>query len=86
MPPAPASMFLTNRSWPGTSTNARFSAVDLEVREPEVDGDPALLLFLQPVGIDAGQRAHERALAVIDVAGRADDDGTHVLTLVNCEL
>ena len=26
MPLAPASMFLTNRSWPGTSTNAMFTS------------------------------------------------------------
>ena len=48
---------------------------EVGVREPEIDGDPALLLLLQAVGIGAGQRAHERALAVIDVAGGADDEG-----------
>ncbi len=35
IPPAPASMFLTKRSWPGTSTNAQVDvAVTLEMREP----------------------------------------------------
>ena len=74
MPPAPASMFLTKRSWPGTSTNARSTPPDLDMGEPEIDRDAARLLFLQPIGIDPGQRAHQRALAVVDVPRRADDD------------
>ena len=49
---------------------------DLRVGEPEVDGDPARLLFLQPIRIGAGQRLDERALAMVDVSRRADDDGT----------
>ena len=77
MPPAPASMFRTNRSWPGTSTNATCDVADGRVREPEVDRDAARLFFLQPIGIGAGQRLDERALAVIDVAGRADDERSH---------
>ena len=46
-----------------------------QVGEAEVDGDAARLLLLQPVGVDAGQRAHQRGLAVVDVAGGADDHG-----------
>ena len=45
----------------------------LGVGEAEVDRDAPLLLLLQAVGVGPGQRAHERALAVVDVAGRADD-------------
>src|SRR5438270_10990879 len=41
--------------------------------EAEVDGHAALLLLLESVGIDAGQRADQRRLAVIDVARRPDD-------------
>ena len=41
----------------------------------EVDGDAALLLLGQPVGIDARQCLDQRGLAVIDVAGGADDHG-----------
>ena len=48
------------------------------VREAEIDRDPARLLFLQPIGIDPRQRADERALAVIDVPRRADDDRFHI--------
>ena len=44
-----------------------------QVGEAEIDGDAALLLLLPAVGIDAGQRAHQRRLAVIDVTGGADD-------------
>src|SRR2546427_5585958 len=46
----------------------------LEEGEPEVDRDPARLLLGQTVGVDAGERLHQRGLAVIDVARRADDD------------
>ena len=49
-----------------------------QVREAEVDGDAAALLFFQAVGVDAGQRLDQRRLAVIDVARRADDDVLHV--------
>ena len=44
-----------------------------ERREPQVDRDAAPLLFRQAIGVDSGQAAHERGLAVIDVAGGADD-------------
>ena len=45
--------------------------------EAEVDGDAAALLFFQAVGVDAGQRFDQRGLAVVDVAGGADDDVLH---------
>ena len=44
-----------------------------QIGEAEIDGNAARLFFFQPVGIDAGQRAHQRGLAVIDVAGGSDD-------------
>ena len=50
---------------------------DVHVGEAEVDGDPALLLLLEAVGIRSGERAHQGALAVVDVAGGADDQGAH---------
>ena len=43
-----------------------------EVRIAERDGDAARLLLRQAVGVDAGERAHERRLAVIDVPGGAE--------------
>ena len=51
---------------------------ELRVREAEVDRDPALLLLLEPVGIGAGERLDERALAVVDVAGGPDDEGAQL--------
>ena len=43
------------------------------VREAEVDGEPATLLLLEPVGVGARQCEHQRRLAVVDVTGRCDD-------------
>ena len=53
------------------------AAGQLGMREAELDGDAAGLLFLQPVGVGAGQGLDQRALAVVDVAGGADDDRAH---------
>ena len=47
------------------------------VRESQIDGDAALLLFLETVGVDAGEAADERRLAVIDVPRGSDHDRTH---------
>ena len=44
----------------------------LEWRVAEVDRDPAPLLLGQPVRVLAGQRPHERRLAVVDVPRGAD--------------
>src|SRR5260370_19265141 len=41
----------------------------------EIDGDAARLLFLQAIGIDAGERLHQRGLAVVDMTCGADDHG-----------
>ena len=46
---------------------------DLEVRESQIDGDAALALFFQAIGIGPSQRANERTLPMIDVSRRADD-------------
>src|SRR5208337_3035271 len=61
-------------------TNAdRFArrAVEIEVGKADVDGDAAPLFLLQAVGIGAGESANQRALAVVNVACRANDDGLH---------
>ena len=44
-----------------------------QIGEAEIDGNAARFLLLEPVGIDAGQRAHQRGLAVVDMAGGSDD-------------
>ena len=44
-----------------------------EIGEAEIDRDPALLFFLQPIGVLPGERLDERGLAVIDMTGGTDD-------------
>src|SRR5260370_28024003 len=44
-----------------------------EIREPQVDRDAALLLFLETVGILPGERLDQRGLAMVDMAGGADN-------------
>ena len=56
----------------GDVDEADLVVVGEPARESEVDGDAAALLLGEAVGVDAGERAHERGLAVIDVAGGAD--------------
>ena len=72
--PTPASMFLRNRTWPGTSTKL-IAAPDgsVGVGEAEVDGEAPALLLREAVGVGAGERQDERRLAVVDVAGGGDD-------------
>ena len=45
-----------------------------EMCKAQIDGDPAALLFFEPVSIDPGERANERRLSVIDMSGGADDE------------
>ncbi len=45
-----------------------------QLREAELDADAARLLLLEPVGVDPGQRLHERRLAVVDVPRRPQDE------------
>ncbi len=53
--------------------DAQREIADHERREAQLDRDPAALLLGEAVGVDAGERLHERGLAVIDVAGGAED-------------
>ncbi|MBK7701413.1 MAG: hypothetical protein IPI34_00265 [bacterium] len=45
-----------------------------QLREAQFDADAALLLLLEAVGLDAGQRLDQRRLAVVHVAGGAQDE------------
>ncbi|CUK16824.1 Uncharacterised protein [Achromobacter xylosoxidans] len=47
----------------------------------QLDRDAARLLFLEAVGIDARQRPYQRGLAMVDMAGGADD---HARGSVDC--
>jgi len=51
----------------------------LQMGKAEVDADAALLLFFEPVGIDAGQGVDERSLAMVDMSRRADDNVLHAV-------
>src|SRR5216683_2371373 len=44
-----------------------------EIREPEVDRNAALLLFLETVGILISERLDQRGLAMVDMTGGADN-------------
>jgi len=48
---------------------------EITVGEAELDAHAARFFFRQSIGIDAGQRADQRGLAVIDVADRRDYHG-----------
>ena len=49
------------------------AAAEVERREVQVDGDAPAPLLGEPVHGAAGERFHQRRLAVVDVAGSADD-------------
>src|SRR5471032_1602100 len=51
------------------------AVAEVAVGIAEVDRDAARLLFLEAVGIDAGQRFDQCSLAVVDVPRGADDQG-----------
>ena len=58
----------------GHINEANANLAKVEFSESNVDRDAAALLFRQTISVDAGQGAHERSLAVIDVTCRPDDD------------
>ena len=51
----------------------RRKSPQVERGEADVDGDAAGLFFGQAVAVDAGQGLDQRGLAVVDVAGGAED-------------
>ena len=55
-------------------------AQQVHVGEAQIDGDAAALFFLEPVRVNPGEGLHQRRLAVVDVAGRANDDRFHLGT------
>src|SRR5256885_1627468 len=52
---------------------AEANAAFFEKCEPKIDGDPATLFFLEAVRMGASESLDERGLAMVDVAGGADD-------------
>ena len=51
--------------------------LDLEEREANIERDAPPLLFFQTIRMRARECLHERRLAVIDMAGGADNDISH---------
>src|SRR3989442_1752366 len=49
------------------------AARDFSRASPATHRNPALFLFLEAVGVLAGERLDQRGFAVIDMAGGADD-------------
>ena len=47
-----------------------------QLGEAQLDADAPLLLLLEPVGVAAGEGLDERGLAVVDVSGGAQGEGT----------
>ena len=45
------------------------------IGEAEIDRDAATLFLREPIGVDAGERLHQRGLAVVDMTRGADDHG-----------
>ena len=54
-----------------------------EISESDVDRNPAFLLFLESIRIDAGKGLDQRGLSMIHVAGRAYDDSFHSALCAN---
>ncbi len=66
----------------GHVDDADFAAAgQLEPGEAEVDGHAPVLLLLEAVGVDAGERPHQGRFAVVDVAGGTDDEHTQDCSL-----
>ena len=64
-------------SWPGyvDEVDARPWWLQGQVGVADVDGHAAPTLLGWTLGVDPGQRPEQGRLAVVDVPGRADDDG-----------
>src|SRR5262249_48227162 len=63
---------------PGAIDNAEPVVAEVEPGEPDVNGDAASLLFRQPIAVGAREGLDEGGLAVVNVAGCAEDPVAHV--------
>ena len=63
----------------GNIDEANANIAQIKIGKPQVDGNTAFLFFRQAVGVGACQVAHQRALSVINMSGRAYDDGMHTM-------
>ncbi len=49
----------------------------IQVGKTKLNGDAALFFFLKPVGFYTGEGSDQTGLAMINMAGGAEDDFTH---------
>ena len=61
----------------GDVDKAHTHAIKLQESKAEINGDAAALFFFETVWIGSREGLDERGFAVVDVAGRADDDVLH---------
>ena len=62
----------------GNIDKANPHLAQIKISKSEIDSDAATLFFRQTIRIASRERPHKRALAVIDMAGSADDDVTDI--------
>src|SRR5213594_204016 len=55
----------------------RCRGVEGEMGETDVDRDAALLFLLQAIGVDAGERLHQRCFPVINMSGGSYNNVRH---------
>ena len=79
MPPRPGQRVVQEAFVPGDVDEADLEVVARQMREAQVDRDAALLLLAPAIAVDTGQRLDQRRLAVVDMAGSADDGVAHQL-------
>ncbi len=58
---------------PGNIDDAQAKFAEIEPGEADVDGDAAFFFLGQAIAVDAGEGLDQRGLAVIDMAGGAED-------------
>ena len=51
--------------------------IEREMGKAEIDRNATLFLFLQSIGVDAGERLDQSSFAVINVSGSAYDNARH---------
>ena len=81
MPPDSGEHVLDEPFMTGYVDDAEAVAVGkVQGREPEVERDAALFLFLQAVGVRAGEGLDQGRFPVVDMSGSAENDVFHIGT------
>jgi len=53
------------------------AAGEIQIGKTQLNGDAAFLFFLEPVGFNPGEGPDQTGLAMIDMAGGAEDNFAH---------